>query len=179
MNVQDAPARTASPALQAAFEKVGPPVSTFRPYRLRLAVGMSAAILGFQLHAWVFINAWSLTPRISQGIWLPMTLVSAAIALWIWIGHLRPLLGPCRQRLFVCPGGLVRQRWGRVETFRWDEMESITPIKDHTIVSLWRPDGTRWRVTDLDTPRIVEFCQAIYDASEPYDVRWTVVESTK
>jgi hypothetical protein len=179
MNAQDAPARTPSPPLQAAFQSVGQPVSTFRPYRLRLAVGMSAAILWLQLNAWIFINGWSWTPWMSQGIGLPITLVSAAIALWAWLRQLRPLLGPCSQRLSVCPGGLVRQRWGRVETFRWDEMESITPIKDHTVVSLWRPDGTRWRVTDLDTPRIVEFCQAIYDSSEPYDVRWTIVESTK
>ena len=100
---------------------------------------------------------------------------------------LAALLG--KHRLLVCPGGVVRRRYGfrgwREESCRWDEAGEVVSTRTRAglttsrYVSVVRRDGARIVVTDLQVAEYDALLAVLRPVAESHGVRWTEETATR
>jgi hypothetical protein len=155
--------------LQYAFARLGgEPEAEFKPFSPRLVAGIIGGLLATLVGlAGIVYGLLELEWEIIVGALL-VGVIGAAIAWQMW-----RVWG---QKLFVCSGGLVRQRGLRVECCSWSELKEVVQKKGTSRYQLVRRQGEDWSLDANDTQQIDQFIERIRALTEKHSVRWKVVE---
>ncbi len=155
--------------LQYAFARVGgEPLAEFRPFPLRLVAGIVGGLVA------VVAGLVGCVLGILEVDW--EVLVGALLVLGVGIALAWRMWRAWGQMFLVCPGGLVRQRGGRVECCSWTELKEIIQKKGTSRYQLVRRQGEAWSLDANDTQQIDQLIERIRGLTEKFSVRWKVVE---